>query len=363
MDLRIAVGERVALIGANGSGKSTPLRVLHGLLRPSAGRVLRDGPAPGDGVPAAVRAAHVDAVQRPLALWLRGTAGARRRSWRCWRCAVGLGVALRNARRPAGNCSGWRWRAPGACSRDVLLLDEPTASLDPHAKREVEALMADFADAGHAGVRQPQPRQVKRLATRVLYMEQGRVLADLPVHAFFDGPLGDTSREAECSSKGNWDEFFNDWPHALVLASTASMAQSIVMASTTSTEQSGLFGHLLPEFQATGIAVKVVAWAPARTIDGGAAMDVLFVHDRAAEEKSSPRATPPQRHPVMYNDFVLVGPQAGPRAGAGKDVVAALKKVRPPTHCSSPAATRAARMRRNCAYWGLAGRDEGQRLP
>ena len=85
----------------------------------------------------------------------------------------------------------------------MLLLDEPTASLDPHAKREVEALMADFAEAGATLVfASHNLGQVKRLATRVVYLEQGRVLADLPVHAFFDGPLGETSREAEMFVKG-----------------------------------------------------------------------------------------------------------------------------------------------------------------
>jgi tungstate transport system ATP-binding protein len=85
----------------------------------------------------------------------------------------------------------------------VMLLDEPTASLDPHAKREVESLMADFAAGGMTLVfASHNLGQVKRLATRVVYMEQGRVLADLPVQAFFNGPLGETSREAELFVKG-----------------------------------------------------------------------------------------------------------------------------------------------------------------
>ena len=86
----------------------------------------------------------------------------------------------------------------------MLLLDEPTASLDPHAKREVEALMAEFAQAGMTLVfASHNLGQVKRLATRVVYLEHGRVLADLPVHEFFNGPrLGETSREADLFVKG-----------------------------------------------------------------------------------------------------------------------------------------------------------------
>lgn len=105
---------------------------------------------------------------------------------------------------------------------------------------------------------------------------------------------------------------------------------TMVMASTTSTEQSGLFGHLLPAFtQATGIGVKVVAVGTGQAIDmakrGDA--DVLFVHDRAAEEKYIAEGYAPKRYPVMYNDFVLVGPASDPAGVKGSDVVAALKTI------------------------------------
>jgi tungstate transport system substrate-binding protein len=105
---------------------------------------------------------------------------------------------------------------------------------------------------------------------------------------------------------------------------------SIVMASTTSTEQSGLFGHLLPEFaKATGVHVKVVAVGTGQAIDmarrGDA--DVLFVHDRPAEEKYVADGFAPRRYPVMYNDFVLVGPKADPAGVKGGDVVEAMKKI------------------------------------
>jgi tungstate transport system substrate-binding protein len=118
---------------------------------------------------------------------------------------------------------------------------------------------------------------------------------------------------------------------ALSFACAAAGAQTaITMASTTSTEQSGLFHHLLPEFaRATGITVKVVAVGTGQAIDmarrGDA--DVLFVHDRAAEEKYVADGFAPRRYPVMYNDFVLVGPKGDPAGVKGNDIVQALKKL------------------------------------
>ncbi|MFZ2293596.1 MAG: AAA family ATPase, partial [Polaromonas sp.] len=77
-----------------------------------------------------------------------------------------------------------------ALKAQVLLLDEPTSSLDPTAKREVERLMAEFADAGMTLIFSSHNLgQVKRLASRVIYLEQGRLVADLPKVAFFEGPL------------------------------------------------------------------------------------------------------------------------------------------------------------------------------
>jgi tungstate transport system substrate-binding protein len=108
------------------------------------------------------------------------------------------------------------------------------------------------------------------------------------------------------------------------------MAQSIVMSSTTSTEQSGLFGHLLPEFKkASGIDIKVVALGTGQALDmarrGDA--DVVFVHDQVAEEKFVADGFGLKRLAVMYNDFVVVGPQADPANVKGNDIVAALKKI------------------------------------
>jgi tungstate transport system substrate-binding protein len=105
----------------------------------------------------------------------------------------------------------------------------------------------------------------------------------------------------------------------------------IVVASTTSTEQSGLFGHILPIFEKkTGIQVRVVALGTGQALDqarrGDA--DVVFVHDKPAEEKFVAEGYGVKRQEVMYNDFILVGPKSDPaKVAGGKDITEALKKV------------------------------------
>ena len=148
----------------------------------------------------------------------------------------------------------------------------------------------------------------------------------------------------------------------LALAATFSIAQtpSIVMASTTSTEQSGLFSYLLPEFKkASGIDVKVVAVGTGQAIDMGRRgdADVLFVHDQAAEEKVVAEGFALKRYPVMYNDFVLIGPAADPARVKGKDITEALKKVNAANagfiSRGDKSGTHAAELR----YWKTAGLD------
>ena len=138
----------------------------------------------------------------------------------------------------------------------------------------------------------------------------------------------------------------------------ATQAQSIVMSSTTSTEQSGLFAHLLPEFKkVSGIDIKVVALGTGQALDmarrGDA--DVVFVHDRAAEEKFVADGFGVKRLPVMYNDFVLIGPKADPVGIQGRDIVAALKKLSAVNGSfvsrGDKSGTHAAELR----YWNLAG--------
>ena len=159
------------------------------------------------------------------------------------------------------------------------------------------------------------------------------------------------------------------WPLALIgkalpaivfVVGGAAHAQSITMASTTSTEQSGLFGYLLPEFKkASGLDVKVVALGTGQALDtarrGDA--DVLFVHDQVAEEKFVADGWGVKRYPVMYNDFILVGPKNDPAGVKGKDIVEALKKLAAGNgdfvSRGDKSGTHAAELR----YWKLAGAD------
>ena len=134
----------------------------------------------------------------------------------------------------------------------------------------------------------------------------------------------------------------------------------IVMASTTSTEQSGLFGHLLPAFKAaSGIDVRVVAVGTGQALDTGRRgdADVVFVHDPVAEEKFVAEGWSTQRRPVMYNDFVLVGPAADPAKVKGNDIAAALKKLaaggQPFVSRGDKSGTHAAELR----LWKAAGVD------
>ncbi len=115
-----------------------------------------------------------------------------------------------------------------------------------------------------------------------------------------------------------------------VPAQAVAQETSITVASTTSTEQSGLFAHILPLFKKTsGIDVKVAALGTGQALDVGRRgdADVVFVHDQAAEEKFVADGFGVKRFAVMYNDFVLIGPADDLAKSAGKDIVAGLKAV------------------------------------
>ncbi len=191
-------GERVALVGANGSGKTTLLRLLNGLLRPTSGERLATSVAGRRPVTAML-------FQRPfllhlsvrrnlaLALWLHGVtrAGRARRADEALQ-RVGL---FADRDRPARALSlGQQQRLAmaraWALRPDILYLDEPTSSLDPTAKREVEFLIDDFARHGVTVVMSSHNLgQVKRLSERVIFLDAGSLIVDLPVDQFFNDPL------------------------------------------------------------------------------------------------------------------------------------------------------------------------------
>lgn len=145
-----------------------------------------------------------------------------------------------------------------------------------------------------------------------------------------------------------------------VLAQEAPGKRPITVASTTSTEQSGLFKHLLPRFTAgTGIAVNVVALGTGQALDVGRRgdADVVFVHDRPAEDKFVAEGFATGRRDVMYNDFVVVGPRSDPALVKGADVLEALRRIAlakaPFVSRGDRSGTHAAELR----YWKDAGLD------
>ncbi len=118
----------------------------------------------------------------------------------------------------------------------------------------------------------------------------------------------------------------------LLSQNTFAQEKSIVVASTTSTQDSGLFGHLLPLFKAkTGIDVRVISQGTGQALDTGRRgdADVVFVHAKSQEEKFIADGFGVKRLPVMYNDFILIGPKSDPaKVNGSKDIAAALAKLK-----------------------------------
>lgn len=149
-------------------------------------------------------------------------------------------------------------------------------------------------------------------------------------------------------------------------AAAQAQPRTLVMASTTSTEQSGLFAHLLPAFrQATGIEVRVVALGTGQALDvarrGDA--DLVFVHDQAAEERFVAEGFGLQRRAVMFNDFVLVGPRADPAGTRGSDIAAAKRRL---AQTGAPFISRGDRSGTHAAelrHWQAAGIDLATQRP
>ena len=192
VSLTIHRGDRIALVGANGGGKTTLLRLLHGLL-PSA---------TGTGSQERLQGARCAMLfQRPfllrfsvsinvsLALWLAGVP-RRERAQRVAEALDRVGLTAQ-ADDPARSLSGGQQQRLAfaralAVRPDILFLDEPTSSLDPSAKKEVEALIEQLGRDGQTLVMSSHNLgQVKRLATRVVHLHEGRVVVDLPTERFF----------------------------------------------------------------------------------------------------------------------------------------------------------------------------------
>ncbi len=150
------------------------------------------------------------------------------------------------------------------------------------------------------------------------------------------------------------------FPLVATLAPAHAQDRFITVASTTSTEQSGLFGHLLPAFEKeSGLKVRVVALGTGQALDlarrGDA--DVVFVHDKAAEEKFVAEGHGVKRQEVMYNDFILVGPKSDPAKANGRNIVDGLRRVEaakaPFVSRGDKSGTHAAELR----FWKAAGID------
>ena len=196
VSLRIDRGDFVALIGANGSGKTTLLQALHGLVAHTGARTV-----------APQAAAQVMVFQRPfmlrlsvwnnlrIALWLaRVPAGERaERATQALQRAGLLDLRDRPARALSGGQQQRLALARAWATRPaVLFLDEPTANLDPSAKKEIETLLAGFAADGMTLVMSTHNLgQAKRLATRVVYLDHGKIRADLPTARFFGAQTAD----------------------------------------------------------------------------------------------------------------------------------------------------------------------------
>ena len=204
MTLELAAGPRTVLLGPNGAGKSLLLRLCHGLLAPTSGRVAWLGPGAGGLSPAALRRRQAMVFQRPVllrrsvaanvdyALSLHGVP----RSGRAARVAealerVGLGAL---AGRPARVLSGGEQQRLAlarawAIRPEVLFLDEPTASLDPGAALAVEEIIDAFHRAGSKIVMTTHDLgQARRLADEVVFLHRGRLVEHAPADRFFAGP-------------------------------------------------------------------------------------------------------------------------------------------------------------------------------
>jgi ABC-type transport system involved in cytochrome c biogenesis ATPase subunit len=363
VDLTLRRGDRLALVGANGSGKTTLLRLLHGLVPPGSGRCRCTRWRPRGAPPVAAML-----FQRPFLLHLSVRRNVR---WRCG-CA---GVAARTAAaltqqalrrvgledlagRPARALSGGQQQRLAlarawALRPDILFLDEPTASLDPSAKREVEALVEDRLPRGHHhGDEHAQPRPGQAPGHPRGLPGGGRGGGSADDRRLLPPPL-----PPEAAS------FLEEKPMAVIHL----LSRRLLRRRRRTVHRDGVH-HLhraVRPVRPPAAAFKagqrhrraVVALGTGQALDvarrGDA--DVVFVHDAVAEEKFVAEGHGIKRRKVMYNDFVLVGPKDDPAGTKGKDITAALKKLANGNFVSrgDKSGTHAAELR----YWKAAGVD------
>jgi len=205
IDFEVPRGAPVVVLGPNGAGKSLLLRLAHGLLVPTRGRVRWGGAdAASPGAHQAMVFSEAVLLRRSVAanvahaLSVRGVSGAEREA-RVQRVLADTGLAVRAAQPARSLSSGERQRLAlaraWAVAPEVLFLDEPTGSLDPAATAQVEAIVGRLAAEGRQIVMTTHDLgQARRIAGRVLFLHRGRLLEDAPAGAFFAGPASDEAR-------------------------------------------------------------------------------------------------------------------------------------------------------------------------
>ncbi len=197
IDLDLGAGTRTVILGANGAGKSVLLRALHGLVPLSGGSIRWNGAAARPSAQAMV-------FQRPVMLrrsalanvaYALGSAASRGKAARHSRCRPlnasdwHRSPTARRACSPAASSSAWRSRAPGRLRPMILFMDEPTASLDPGATREVERVIGEIHGSGTKIVMTTHNLgQARRLADEIVFLNAGRIVEQTPAASFFDQP-------------------------------------------------------------------------------------------------------------------------------------------------------------------------------
>ena len=345
----VPAGAATVILGENGAGKSLLLRLMHGLITPNRGTILWHG-RPLDRV---ARRAQAMVFQRPvllrrsvsanIAFALKHTDLARTARREAEVRALRAARLDHLADAPARLLSGGEQQRLAlaralATNPELLFLDEPTANLDPASTLAIEEQVASARERGVTVVWVTHDAgQARRIGGHGVFLHRGRIAERRPIPELLDDARSAPARAwAEgrlfCRS-GLGTLCTTSWAATLLTASAtiAAAEDFIILQSTTSTENSGLFEHILPSFEAmSGIDVRVVAVGTGQAIRNAANGDgdVLLVHAKSAEEAFVATGHGVERHDVMYNDFVIVGPADDPAGIEGSlDAPIALSKI------------------------------------